>query len=54
MWRQPRVGSHESVVHALLSLQFGLVPATHAPAWQVSFPLHTLPSAHDVPLATAV
>jgi hypothetical protein len=35
-------------------LQLSGVPATQAPAWQVSAPLHTVPSAHDVPLATAV
>jgi len=50
---QPRVGLHESVVHTLPSSQLGAMPGVHTPAWQVSAPLHALPSEHDVPLATA-
>jgi len=41
-------------VHTLLSLQLRAVPAVHVPAWQVSAPLHTLLSLHDVPLRTGV
>jgi hypothetical protein len=41
-----------SVVHTLLSLQLGAVPAVQAPVWQVSAPLQALPSVHEVPLAT--
>src|SRR5262249_42446214 len=37
-----------------LSSQFGAVPEVQVPAWQVSAPLHRLPSLHDVPLTTAV
>jgi hypothetical protein len=44
---------HESIVHAFPSLQLSVVPAVHTPTWHVSAPLHTVPSAHDVPLATA-
>jgi hypothetical protein len=51
---QPLIGLQESVVHTLESLQLRAVPAVQAPLWQVSAPLQTSPSAHDVPLATAV
>jgi hypothetical protein len=51
---QPATGSQLSVVQALLSLQLSDVPAVHAPAWQVSAPLHTLPSAHEVPFGNGV
>jgi hypothetical protein len=51
---QPVVWSQESAVHGLLSLQFGAVPDAHDPAWQVSAPLHALPSEHDVPSITGV
>jgi hypothetical protein len=40
-----------SVVQTLLSLQLRAVPAVQVPLWQVSAPLQTLPSEHDVPLA---
>jgi hypothetical protein len=43
-----------SVVHGLLSLQVSAVPARHVPDWQVSAPLHALPSLHAVPFATGV
>src|SRR5262245_12207165 len=42
------------MVQGLLSLQLSGVPAVQMPAWQVSVPLHTLPSLHDVPFATGV
>ena len=51
---QPVVALQVSVVHTLLSLQLSAVPAVQVPAWQVSAPLHTVPSRHEVPLATAV
>jgi len=41
-------------VQKLLSLQLTGVPATQTPAVQVSAPLHTLPSLHDVPLPSTV
>jgi hypothetical protein len=50
----PKTGSQASVVHTLLSLQLMAVPGVHVPLWQVSVPLHTLLSRHDVPLRTAV
>src|SRR5437899_12976107 len=43
-----------SLVQGLPSLQLSAVPAAHVPAWHVSAPLHTFPSLHEVPLATAV
>src|SRR5258705_186396 len=42
-----------SLVQGLPSLQLSAVPAAHVPAWHVSAPLHTFPSLHEVPLATA-
>jgi hypothetical protein len=51
---QPATGSQLSVVHALLSLQLSAVPAAQKPLWQVSAPLHTVASAHDVPFASTV
>jgi hypothetical protein len=51
---QPLIGLQESVVQTLESLQLRAVPAAQAPLWHVSAPLHTLPSAHVVPLATLV
>src|SRR5437870_2438104 len=51
--RHPLTGSQVSVVHGLLSLQLSPVPARQMPAWQVSAPLHTLPSLHEVPFASA-
>src|SRR2546427_613246 len=51
--RQPATGSHVSVVQGLASAQLRAVPGVQAPAWQVSTPLHTFPSLHDVPFATA-
>jgi len=52
--RHPLSGSQVSVVHGLLSLQLSAVPAMQAPAWQVSAPLHTLPSLHEVPFVSWV
>ena len=43
-----------SLVQGLPSLQLSAVPAAHVPAWHVSAPLHTFPSLHEVPFATAV
>jgi hypothetical protein len=51
---QPATGSQLSVVHGLPSLQLRAVPAVQMPAWQVSAPLQTVPSAHDVPFRSAV
>jgi hypothetical protein len=50
----PVVLLHVSAVQAFPSLQLSAVPAVQVPAWQVSAPLHTFPSEHAVPLATAV
>jgi hypothetical protein len=47
---QPVVALQESVVHGLASLHTSGVPGVQAPAWQVSNPLHTVASLHDVPL----
>jgi hypothetical protein len=49
---QPEVGLQVSRVHALASSQASGVPAAHRPAWQVSDPLHMLPSVQDAPSAT--
>jgi hypothetical protein len=54
VWTQPVAGLQVSVVHTLLSLQFGGVPAVQVPLWQVSAPLQALLSVHEVPLATLV
>jgi hypothetical protein len=51
---QPATGSHESLVQGLPSLQVGVAPGVHAPAWQVSAPLQAFPSLQPVPLATSV
>src|SRR5437899_783008 len=51
---QPCTGSHVSVVQGLLSLQLRGAPAVHTPARQVSAPLHTLPSLHEVPFVSGV
>jgi hypothetical protein len=54
VFTQPLSGLHESVVHALPSLQLGAVPGEQTPFWHVSFPLHTDESRHEVPFATLV
>jgi hypothetical protein len=51
---QPTAGTQVSVVHGLLSLQSGAVPAVHEPSWQVSTPLHAFPSLQDVPFESAL
>jgi hypothetical protein len=51
---QPVLGLHVSMVQTLESLQLSGVPAVQVPLWQVSLPLHTVLSAHAVPLGTAV
>jgi hypothetical protein len=53
VWVHPVVGLHASVVQGSKSLQPSAVPDVHAPAWQVSAPLQTLPSLHGVPLAAS-
>src|SRR5947209_4738204 len=49
---QPLSGLHASTVHGFASSQRSGVPAVQVPPWQVSAPLHTVASAHDVPFAT--
>jgi hypothetical protein len=51
---QPKTALQESVVQTLPSLQVRGVPAVQTPAWQVSAPLQTLPSAQAVPFKTGV
>jgi hypothetical protein len=51
---QPLMALQVSVVQTLLSLQVSGVPETQEAAWQVSLPLQTVPSPHEVPSATAV
>ena len=51
---QPNVGLQESEVQTLESLQLRVVPGAQVPDWQVSAPLQTLPSLHDVPFVTFV
>jgi hypothetical protein len=53
VWMQPLSALQESVVQALPSSQLSGVPAEQSPVWHVSLPLHTVPSAHEVPFATA-
>jgi hypothetical protein len=54
VFTHPLMALQESVVHASLSLQLSGVPAVQVPLWQVSAPLQTLPSVHDVPFVTFV
>jgi hypothetical protein len=49
---QPVTGSQESIVQALPSLQLSGLPVVQVPVWQVSAPLQTLPSVHEVPFVT--
>jgi hypothetical protein len=49
----PVTGLQLSVVQALPSSQLRADPGVQTPIWQVSLPLQTLPSLHDVPFATA-
>lgn len=48
---QPVAGLHPSVVHGLLSLQFGAAPPVHVPDWHVSVVVHAFPSSQPVPFA---
>jgi hypothetical protein len=50
----PVVGLQLSVVQAFPSLQTSAVPGVQVPDWQVSAPLQTLPSEHEVPSVTGV
>jgi hypothetical protein len=52
VWMQPVSELHVSVVHASPSSQESGVPAVQVPLWQVSFPLQTSWSAHEVPSST--
>src|SRR4029077_15724534 len=52
--RQPRTRSQVSRVHGFPSSQFGASPGLQRPFWQVSRPLHVLPSLHGVPFVAAV
>jgi hypothetical protein len=54
VFTQPLRALHESVVHALPSLQVGAVPGVQMPLWHDSLPLHTVESRQDVPFATLV
>src|SRR5438067_11968462 len=47
VFTQPVAGSHESVVHTLLSSQLRAGPPTQAPPAQVSAVVQALPSLHD-------
>jgi hypothetical protein len=49
---QPVAGSHEFLVHSLVSEQSITGPAVHRPFWQVSFSVHLLLSVHGVLFAT--
>jgi hypothetical protein len=51
---QPNIGLQASVVQTFASLQLRAVPAVHVPPWQLSAPLHTLPSRQGVPFSTGV
>jgi hypothetical protein len=46
VWTQPVAGLHVSVVHGLLSLQFGAGPPAHEPFAHVSAVVHMLLSLH--------
>jgi hypothetical protein len=49
---QPVAGSHPSVVQELPSSQGGGAPGVQVPPWQVSVPLHALPSPQAIPSTT--
>jgi uncharacterized membrane protein len=51
---QPSVALQVSMVHGFTSSQSSGVPLVQTPAWQVSMPLQTSPSVHDVPFVTGV
>jgi hypothetical protein len=50
--RQPTIGSQVSDVQTLPSSQFGGVPDVQTPVWQVSAPLQSVASAHELPLGS--
>ena len=52
LWTHPVPDLQESAVQRFPSSQLRGVPAAQTPDWQVSVPLHTFPSLHDVPLST--
>ena len=52
LWTHPVPDLQESAVQRFPSSQLRDVPALQTPDWQVSVPLHTFPSLHDVPLST--
>jgi len=52
LWPHPVLDLQKSVVQRFVSSQLRGVPAVQRPDWQVSLPLHTSPSLHDVPLDT--
>jgi hypothetical protein len=54
VWAQPVDGSHVSVVLKHPSSQLRGVPGAQAPPRQISLPLHTLPSSHEVPSGSVV
>ena len=51
---QPATGSQVSTVQGLPSLQLGAVLVTQEPAWQLSVPLHTVPSLQETPFGTGL
>src|SRR3989442_537182 len=52
LWTHPVPDLQESAVQRFPSSQLRAVPAEQTPNWQVSVPLHTFPSLHEVPLGT--
>ena len=53
-WTQPTAASQLSAVHELPSSHWSALPEVHSPATQVSAPLQTVGSAHEVPSGTEV
>ena len=51
LWTHPVPLLQESAVQRFLSSQLRAVPAVQTPNWQVSVPLHTFPSLHEVPVS---
>src|SRR3989449_1055632 len=52
LWTHPVPDLKESAVQRFTSSQLRAVPVVQTPNWQLSLPLHTFPSLHDVPLGT--
>jgi hypothetical protein len=50
----PEIEPHASAVQGLPSLQSSGVPGLQTPLWQVSVPLQTVLSSHDVPLGNGL